>query len=88
MDTDEQTRLFRVWKTIHGMLNDRGYVIAQANLELTIEGFREKYDQGSLREMLTLLASKRDDPQCRIYVFFIEEAKITIPILNKYAKRM
>jgi DNA-directed RNA polymerase I, II, and III subunit RPABC1 len=87
-DSDEQTRLFRVWKTVHSMLQDRGYLVEQQFLDMTIETFKDRFSTGSLREQLTILNSKRDDQQDRIFVFFVDEPKITIPVLNKYAQRM
>ena len=88
MDSDEVTRLYHVWKTVQGMLNDRGYVVNQSNLNMNIDEFRSRFDTGSSREALTVLSSKTDEEENRIFVFFTDEAKITIPVLNTYAKRM
>lgn len=90
MDTEEITRLYRVWKTIHAMLGDRDFAINQMNVEMSLDEFRKKFEQGtgSGRADLILLHSKKDDPNTKIFVFFTDDAKITIPVLNNYAKRM
>ena len=35
----ETTRLWRVSKTVHQLVHDRGYVVSQAELEMTLPEF-------------------------------------------------
>lgn len=35
----EVTRLWRVHKTIHQLVHDRGYIVSQAELEMTLQEF-------------------------------------------------
>jgi len=44
MSSDEEVaRLFRISKTMAKMLNDRGYLVSQADMKMTLEGFKDKY---------------------------------------------
>jgi DNA-directed RNA polymerase I, II, and III subunit RPABC1 len=51
----EASRLFRVYKTIGNMLNNRGYMIPKELRELTPSSFVAKYGEHPSRESLTML---------------------------------
>lgn len=51
----EASRLFRVYKTISGMLDKRGYMIPKAMREMTPADFMQKFGEYPSREALTIL---------------------------------
>jgi len=88
-----ETRLYRVYKTLIELLNDRGYLVAQEDIseEVFIERFKLTPNASGVisRESLFLLHSKRDDPSEQIFVFFPdEEKKVGIATINRYLQRM
>lgn len=51
----ESSRLFRVYKTVSGMLEKRGYMIPKTMREMTPADFVEKFGEYPSREALTIL---------------------------------
>ena len=44
MDQDHQlSRLWRVYKTIHEMVADRGYLVSRTELEMKLDEFSSQY---------------------------------------------
>uniref|UniRef100_A0A061QSZ9 DNA-directed RNA polymerase II subunit E n=1 Tax=Tetraselmis sp. GSL018 TaxID=582737 RepID=A0A061QSZ9_9CHLO len=85
---DNATKLFRVRRTCLQMLRDRGYLIAEAELNQTKEQFTDKHGDEPSRENLTVLVCKQDDPTDQIFVFFPEELKIGVVTIKTYFNRM
>lgn len=85
---DNATRLFRVRKTCLEMLNDRGYLIGQDDLEETRDIFTQKFSEEPKRDDLTLLAPKQEDPTDQMFVFFPNEDKVGVRTIKTYADRM
>ena len=44
---DESTKVYRAWKTVLEMLKDRHYIINDADLETTLDQFKERVVEGS-----------------------------------------
>lgn len=42
----EVTRLWRVWRTAHEMVQDRGYQLSEEEVGITLEGFRNMFSDG------------------------------------------
>ncbi|KAK4193570.1 RNA polymerase [Podospora australis] len=42
----EVSRLWRAWRTIHEMVQDRGYELAEEEVKITFDDFRRKFTQG------------------------------------------
>merc|ERR1711934_43669 len=84
----EVGRLLRVRKTMSKMLHDRGYVVSQADRDMTLAGFKEKYGENPTRETLTMLHQMRDDPSTQIFVFFEEEPKVGVKPIRRNLERM
>ena len=75
--------LYRVRRTLHEMLKDRGYLIDQADIDLSEESFKEQYGEVPSREQLTLLVQKRDDPTEQVYVFWPTDAKVGVTHIKR-----
>merc|ERR1711998_525239 len=89
MSSDEEIgRLFRIRRTMAKMLHDRGYLVSQADINMTLDGFKEKYTDNPSREQLTMLHQMRDDPSTQIFVFFEEEVKVGVKPIRRNLERM
>ena len=84
---DAQYRLYRVRKTVHEILRDRGYLIDDADLSLSEAGYALKYGD-SEREALTMLVARADDPTDRIFVFWPLDPKVGVKPIKRYMERM
>ena len=62
MSSDKKTKLFRIRKTVSKMLNARGYLVSQKELDRDKDSFTEDFGDDPRRENLTLMVPKRDDP--------------------------
>jgi len=49
-DTEERetARLWRIHKTVHHMVHDRGYIVSQAELDMTLSEFVQTYGSGGI----------------------------------------
>mmetsp|Transcript_941 Transcript_941/g.2219 ORF Transcript_941/g.2219 Transcript_941/m.2219 type:complete len:206 (-) Transcript_941:166-783(-) len=88
MSSDKKTRLFRIRKTLSKMLNARGYLVSQKELDRDKDSFVEDFGDDPRRENLTLMVPKREDPSENIFVFFPDEEKVGVKTIKEYAKRM
>jgi DNA-directed RNA polymerase I, II, and III subunit RPABC1 len=39
----ESARLWRAWRTVHQMAEDRGYVLSEEELKISLDDFKAKY---------------------------------------------
>jgi len=87
----DYNRLWRVRKTINEMLNDRGYIVTQEDLKMTLDLFKEKFADSSFsRDKLTMWANKKDDPTGadQIFVFFSDEPNLGVKSVRGYSEKM
>ncbi|GMY21392.1 DNA-directed RNA polymerases II and IV subunit 5A [Fagus crenata] len=88
LSEDETNRLFRIRKTVMQMLRDRGYLVADFEVDMTKDQFRRKYGDSMKREDLVINKSKRNVTSDQIYVFFPEEPKVGVKTMKTYTNRM
>ena len=86
--TEKKAKLFRIRKTVCKMLNARGYLVAQAELDRDKDSFTEEFGEDPRRDALTLQFDLREDPTQHIFVFFPDEEKVGVKTIKEYAKRM
>ena len=86
--SEKKTKLFRTRKTVCKMLNARGYLVAQAELDRDKDSFTEEFGEDPRRDALTLQFDLREDPTQHIFVFFPDEEKVGVKTIKEYAKRM
>lgn len=84
----EASRLFRVYKTIGGMLEKRGYMVPKEMRDLTPARFVAKFGEYPTRESLTVLVEKADDESNQLFVFFPEDEKVGVKPIKTYTDRM
>ena len=86
--TPEAARLFRVYRTVANMLEQRGYNMPRWTLNLTPASFRERFGEHPSRENLTILVQKADDETNQLFVFFPEDEKVGVKPIKVYTDRM
>ncbi|GLC44283.1 hypothetical protein PLESTB_000760800 [Pleodorina starrii] len=85
---DNLTRLWRVRRTCLQMLNDRGYLVSQEEINTTKDQFRDRFGENPRKDDLTILVPKQDDPTEQVFVFFPEEQKVGVKTIKLLAERM
>ncbi|KAJ2552616.1 DNA-directed RNA polymerases II 24 kDa polypeptide (RNA polymerase II subunit 5) [Coemansia sp. RSA 1933] len=89
-DTRDVTRMWRVYRTVHQMCKDRNYLVANSDLDRTLEQFRSEYAPAGRvdRTRLTFVVQKKDDPTNQMFVFFPEEPSVGVKPIREYITRM
>lgn len=42
----ETARLWRAWRTVHEMVQDRGYVLSEDEVKITLDEFTRRFSEG------------------------------------------
>ncbi|KAI3925912.1 hypothetical protein MKW98_028048 [Papaver atlanticum] len=84
----EVTKLFGIRHAVMQMLNDRGYLVGDFEINETRAEFLAKFGDKFRREDLDIKKSKRNDNDDQIYVFFTDEARVGVRALKTYINRM
>jgi len=84
----DSSRMFRVRKTCLKMLNNRGYIVDEAAINMTTDDFKVKFGESVARENLTILVEKTDDPSDQLFVFFPDDEKVGVKPIKTYCQRM
>ena len=84
----EGSRLFRIRKTCLKMLQKRGYVVDEEQLDMTKETFIQTWGENPTRDAMTILAEKSDNETDQIFVFFPEDEKVGVKPIKTYCDRM
>ncbi|GAA5859531.1 hypothetical protein JCM5296_002169 [Sporobolomyces johnsonii] len=82
----ETARLFRVSRTIHELVRDRGYLISDEEIKMSLDEFKQQYAGGSnaLDKAKINFAASKEEPGNEIYVFYSEEASVGIKTMRKF----
>lgn len=84
-------RLWRVHKTVHQLVHDRGYLVSQAELDMTLSEFIQTFCSGGSavdRAGLAFLVQKQDNPADQLFVFFPEDLNVGVKPIRGYVERM
>jgi DNA-directed RNA polymerase I, II, and III subunit RPABC1 len=89
MDERDISRLAKVYKTVHEMVSDRGYMVASTELEMSLNDFTQKYSRNGVidRQILTFLVEHSTE-QDQLLVFFSEEETVGIKPIRRICERM
>ncbi|GAB2224669.1 hypothetical protein Droror1_Dr00005435, partial [Drosera rotundifolia] len=88
MADDEISRMHKVRRTLMEMLNDRGYDVAEFEINMTKQQFIQKYGENMKREDLVILKARINNPEEQIYVFFPDGDKVGVKTVKDCANRM
>ncbi|KAL5525881.1 hypothetical protein ACEPAG_7219 [Sanghuangporus baumii] len=83
---DEAARLWRVNRTIHELVRDRGFQVSDEEIEMDLASFRQAYANsvGSVdRNMLNFFTNHRVNTQDHIFVFFSDERSVGVKTMRK-----
>jgi DNA-directed RNA polymerase I, II, and III subunit RPABC1 len=86
--SQDASRLFRVYKTVAGMLNKRGYMVSSDLRQMTPDHFSSRFGENPTREALTMLVEKADDETDQLFVFFPDDDKVGVKPIKIYTDRM
>ncbi|KAI9277200.1 RNA polymerase [Phascolomyces articulosus] len=88
--SNEATRLWRVFRTAHQMVHDRGYLVSQNDLDMELDTFKRQFaPTGDVdRDHLTFVVQKKDDPTDQLLVFFPKDKSVGVKPLRTYVERM
>jgi DNA-directed RNA polymerase I, II, and III subunit RPABC1 len=84
----EASRLFRVRKTCLKMLKNRGYLIADEDINMTTAEFVARFSESPTRSQMEIFSERVNDPQDRIFVFFPDDEKVGVKPIQEYTKKM
>ncbi|KAI8617359.1 DNA-directed RNA polymerases I, II, and III subunit RPABC1 [Chytriomyces sp. MP71] len=85
----EAVKLWRVHKTVHEMVHDRGYLVGEHELKMSLDDFKADHYRGQVidRASLTFLVEHKDDHE-QLLVFFTDEETVGIKPIKKVCERM
>ncbi|KIY43770.1 RPB5 subunit of DNA-directed RNA polymerase [Fistulina hepatica ATCC 64428] len=85
MSDDDSARLWRVNRTIHELVRDRGYAVADEELNIDLQTFRNTYSNGMGtvdRNALNFFTNKVDNPREQIFIYFCQEKSVGVKELR------
>ncbi|KAF8624528.1 hypothetical protein AX15_005839 [Amanita polypyramis BW_CC] len=82
---DESARLWRVNRTIHELVRDRGYLVSDEEINMDLQRFRESYGSGGIvdRGKMNFYTSSPNDPSNQLFVYFSEERSVGVKTMRK-----
>ncbi|KAI8830728.1 RNA polymerase [Chytriomyces cf. hyalinus JEL632] len=85
----EAVKLWRVHKTVHQMVNDRGFLVGEHELNMSLDQFKADHYRAQVidRASLTFLVEHKDDHE-QLLVFFTDEETVGIKPIKKVCERM
>ncbi|KAJ3483393.1 hypothetical protein NLI96_g6347 [Meripilus lineatus] len=85
-DQDETAKLWKVNRTIHELVKDRGFQVSDEEINMDLNSFRSHYGghSGSVdRGQLNFFTNHRDNPSDQIFVFFSDERSVGVKTMRK-----
>ncbi|KAI0077887.1 DNA-directed RNA polymerase RPB5 subunit [Panus rudis PR-1116 ss-1] len=85
-DQDESAKLWKVNRTIHELVKDRGFQVSDEEINMDLATFRAHYSNssGSVdRAQLNFFTNHKDNPQDQIFIFFTEERSVGVKTMRK-----
>ncbi|KAI0784177.1 DNA-directed RNA polymerase RPB5 subunit [Abortiporus biennis] len=85
-EQDESARLWKVNRTIHELVKDRGFQVSDDEINMDLATFRSHYanNSGSVdRGQLNFYTNHRDNPMDQIFVFFSDERSVGVKTMRK-----
>ncbi|KIP11164.1 hypothetical protein PHLGIDRAFT_125055 [Phlebiopsis gigantea 11061_1 CR5-6] len=85
-DQDEPAKLWKVNRTIHELVKDRGFQVADDEISMDLAVFKQHYAShaGTVdRSQLNFFTNHQNNPMEQIYVFFTEERSVGVKTMRK-----
>ncbi|KXS17567.1 DNA-directed RNA polymerases I [Gonapodya prolifera JEL478] len=90
-ETRETVRLHRIFRTVHEMARDRGYIVDPLSVELSLEDFRRTTNAqngGRVDRSNMAFVVKHQVDNTDLMVFFPSEEKVGIKEVKRYLETM
>lgn len=83
-------RLWRVYRTVHEMLADRGYTVAPEQSEMSLADFAVEYSSGGVidRKGLSFLVSDESGEQEPLFVCFPEDSSVGLKTFRDISNKI
>ncbi|EDR08428.1 uncharacterized protein LACBIDRAFT_184892 [Laccaria bicolor S238N-H82] len=85
-DVDETAKLWKVNRTIHELVKDRGFLVSDDEIHMDLQRFRSLYANNSGvvdRNQLNFYTTSRTNSTDQIFVFFSEEKSVGVKTMRK-----
>ncbi|KAI1797314.1 RPB5 subunit of DNA-directed RNA polymerase [Ganoderma leucocontextum] len=85
-DQEESARLWKVNRTIHELVKDRGFQVSDDEINMDLATFRSHYagQTGTVdRSQLNFFTNHRDNPMLQIFIFFTDEKSVGVKTMRK-----
>ncbi|KAI0768114.1 DNA-directed RNA polymerase RPB5 subunit [Trametes elegans] len=85
-EQDESAKLWKVNRTIHELVKDRGFQVSDDEINMDLATFRGHYanQSGSVdRSQLNFFTNHRDNPALQIFIFFTDEKSVGVKTMRK-----
>ncbi|KAG8907164.1 DNA-directed RNA polymerases II 24 kDa polypeptide (RNA polymerase II subunit 5) [Tulasnella sp. 403] len=85
-DDREIARLWRINRTIHELVQDRGYEVSEDELAMDLQTFKEQYARNGMvdRNSLNFFTNAIHNPSQSIFIFFSDEKNVGIRTMKKF----
>lgn len=85
-DQDETAKLWKVNRTIHELVKDRGFQVSDDEIHMDLATFRSHYanQSGTIdRSQLNFFTNHQNNPMEQIFVFFSDERSVGVKTMRK-----
>lgn len=86
---EQAARLWKVYRTVHEMVGDRGYLVSTAELNMGLDEFKDQYCRSGAvdRQALVFLVQHSTQDE-QLLVFFAEDETVGIKPIRRICERM
>ncbi|KZS92502.1 DNA-directed RNA polymerase RPB5 subunit [Sistotremastrum niveocremeum HHB9708] len=84
--SDEISRLWKVNRTIHELVEDRGFQVSEEEVHMDLATFKQTHctASGELdRQTLNFFTNSKNDPNDHLFVFFSNERSVGVKTMRK-----
>ncbi|KZT73097.1 RPB5 subunit of DNA-directed RNA polymerase [Daedalea quercina L-15889] len=85
-EADESAKLWKVNRTIHELVKDRGFQVSDDEINMDLATFQSHYanNSGSVdRSQLNFFTNHKNNPMTQIFVYFSEEKSVGVKTMRK-----
>jgi len=85
-ELDETAKLWKVNRTIHELVRDRGFQVSDDEIHMDLATFRSHYanQSGSVdRSQLNFFTNHQNNPMEQIFIFFSDEKSVGVKTMRK-----
>ena len=88
MDSEEISKLYRVWNSLMKMIQDRDYNVPDELIARSQFNFKQILQENPKRSALNTEISRNNDPNSKIFIHFDDSPTVSVPIISSLAQKM